>query len=147
MTKKTAGIYKRKDALYIRASVRTEDDLWLEDGPCTKLATTAPAPEVGEAVLEALSRSGRVVPHPTEWKSVDEDNPILEAAGIKRWNTFRKGASCLSIALRKDLSLTPTVNEGGQGFAHLPDQAIRLPATATALEVGEAVQRALGRCR
>ena len=97
--------------------------------------------------LSVLSRSGRIIPHPTEWTSVDEDNAILEAAGIKRWNTFRKGASYLSVSLREELSLTPTVNEGGQGFAHLPDQAIRLPVNATALEIGEAVQRALGRCR
>ena len=147
MTKKTAGIYKRKDALYIRASVRTEDDLWLEDGPCTRLDVTASPSEIGDALLEALSRSGRVVPHPTEWKSVDEDNPILQAAGIKRWSTFRKGSWCLSISLREELSLIPTVNEGSDGFGHLPDDAVRLPTTATALEVGEAVQQALSRCR
>lgn len=147
MTKKTAGIYQRKDALYIRASVRTEDFLWIEDGPCTKLDETVPPSEVGDALLEALSRSGRVVPHPTEWKSGDEDNPILQAAGIKRWSTFRKGSRCLSISLREELSLIPTVNEGSQGFGHLPDDAVHLPTTATALEVGEAVQQALSRCR
>ena len=147
MNKKSASIYERKGSIYITASLRTEDGLWIEDGPCTKLDLTETSMDIGDALLEALSRSGRVIPHPTEWKSVDEDNPILDAAGIKRWRTFRRGTRCLSIALLEELTLTPTAAEGSQGYAHLPDEMIRLPVSATANDVGNAVRRALSLCR
>lgn len=147
MNKKSAGIYERKGSLYITSSLRTEDGLWIQDGPCTKLDSTATTVAIGDAVLEALSRSGRIIPHPTEWKSVDEDNAILETAGIKRWSTFRKRSRYLSVALLDELTLTPTANEGSQGFAHLPNDTLCLAAASTAHEIGEAVQRALLLCR
>ena len=146
MNKKSAGIYERRGFLYVTSSLRTEDGLWIQDGPCTKLdANTLPA-EIGDAVLEALSRSGRIIPHPTEWTSVDQDNAILEAAGIKRWSTFRKHARYLSTSLLDEFTLTPTKNEGSEGFTHLPDDAIRLRGTADRNELGDAIQRALLRC-
>ena len=146
MKKQRAGLYERCGSVFIVPALQTNDGLWIEQGPCTKLPSQSLPNEIGRAVLDALSHSGEIIPHPTEWKSPDEDNPILQAAGIKRWSTFQKGARTVDIGLYgEQLMLTPTRSEGTEGFAHL-DHDVTLPATATATEVGEAVQQALARC-
>ena len=146
MTKKSAGIYERKGSLYLIASLRTDSGLWIKSGPCTVLETTVSAQVLGEAVMETLTRSGAIIPHPTVWKSVDDDNPVLQAAGVKSWKTFRKRARYLSIALYDEFMLTPTANEGNQGFTHQPDAMLRLPPSATASEIGAAVKQAFSSC-
>lgn len=147
MNAKRAGIYARRGFLYVRTKLLTEDGLWLEDGPCRKLAEDSRADEIGDAVLEALARSGTIIPHPTEWKNVDEDNPILQASSIKRWSTFRKGARTLGIGLEAgELTLSPTRNEREDGFVYL-DSELRLPATASSAEIGETVNEALSLCK
>lgn len=146
MKKQRAGLYERRGSVFIVPALQTEDGLWIEQGPCTKLPSQSHPADIGRAVLEALSHSGRIIPHPTEWKSVDEDNPILQAAGIKRWRTFQKGARTVDIGLYGErLMLTPTRGEGPKGFAHLSDDVV-LPATSTAIEVGDAIKRALTLC-
>lgn len=146
MTQKSAGIYERKGSLYLIASLQTDSGLWIKSGPCTVLETATSAAVLGEAILEALGRSGAIIPHPSDWKSVVDDSPVLQAAGVKSWRTFRKRARYLSIALYDEFMLTPTANQGSQGFAHQPDAMLSLPPSATADELGEAVKRAFASC-
>lgn len=146
MKKQRAGLYERRDSVFIIPALQTDDGLWIEQGPCAKLPSQSLPDVIGRAVLDALTHSGEIIPHPTEWKSPDEDNPILQAAGIKRWSTFQKGARTVDIGLYgEQLMLTPTRSEGADGFAHL-DTDVILPATSTAAEVGEAVKQALTQC-
>lgn len=146
MNKQAASLYERRGVIFIVPALQTEDGLWIEQRPCTKLSSNSHLVEIGHAVLEALSLSGEIIPHPTEWKSADEDNPVLEAAGMKRWNSFRKQAKTIDIGLYgEQLMFTPTRSEGRAGFAHLSDDVL-LPATATAIEIGEAVNQALTLC-
>lgn len=147
MNSKRAGIYARRGYLYIRAKLQTDVGIWLERGPCSRLASGSPVDEIGTAVLNALSRSGTIIPHPTEWKSYDLDNPILQEAGIKRWSTFRKKAFCVAVGVEQgEMIVSSTTNEGSEGFAYL-DNDILLPATSTVAEVGEAINSALKRCQ
>lgn len=143
-----ASIYERRGALFIRGSAKTDTGLWIEKGPCTTLPSSAAPSELGQAARDALDRSGEIIPHPTVWKSVDEDNPILEQAGIRRWSTFRKGARVVGLSLYDGkLALTPSENEGSEGFAHLDDDALYLPPDADPAELGAAIKQALKRCK
>ena len=146
MKKRVASLYERRDILFLVPALQTEDGLWIEQGPCTTLPSESDPTEIGRAVLETLSHSGEIIPHPTEWMSVDEDSPVLQAAGIKRWNSFQKGARSIDIGLYGEkLTLTPTKNVGSEGFDHLSDDVL-LPGTATATEVGQAVKQTLRLC-
>lgn len=141
-------IYERRGSLFVRTCLQTEVGLWLEQGPCKMLPSSAEPTVIGEAARDALARSGKTIPHPTEWKSVDEDNPILELAGIKRWSTFRKGARALGVSLYDDrIELIPSENEGSEGFGPLTDDALRLAPDASAEELGTAINEALRRCK
>lgn len=144
-----ATVYKRRDSLFIRSSSQTDVGLWLEQGPCTRVSySSSSAAEVGRATWDALARSGSIIPHPTVWKSVDVDNPILEAAGIKRWSIFLRGALNVGVWLEDNqLEVTPTVNEGKEGFAHLDDDAVYLRADASVEELATAISEALKRCK
>ena len=140
-------MYVRRGSIYLTAKLQTEAGLWLQDGPCTRLPSDTSDDSLGRAVLERLAHSGQIIPHPTEWGSPDEDNSILEAANIKRWNTFRKGARYVAIGLYGDeFILSPTENEGKDGFGYLPDE-LRLPATISPAELGQAVKRVLAMCK
>ena len=146
MKKQVASLYERRGVLFLVPALQTEDGLWIEQGPCATLASESHPAAIGQAVLETLSHSGEIIPHPTDWTSVDEDSPVLQAAGIKRWNSFQKGARSMDIGLYGEkLTLTPTRNVGSEGFDHLSDDVL-LPATATATEVGQAVNQALTLC-
>lgn len=143
-----ACVYERRGSLFIRWSSQTEVGLWIEEGPCTMIPSNSKSEEVGQAARDALARSGKIIPHPTEWKSVDEDNPILELAGIKQWSTFRRGARVVGIALYDGkLELTPTENEGSEGFSDLNDDALCLSPDASTAELGAAIYDTLKRCK
>ena len=143
-----ATIYERRGSLYIRSSSQTDVGLWLEQGPCILLSADSAPDAIGEATRSALADSGSIIPHPTEWTSVDLDNPILEMAGIRRWSAFRRGS--LSVGVWQGdgkLEITPSVNEGSQGFAHLDDDTLHLPADASADALGTAINKALKCCK
>ena len=143
-----ACIYERRGSLFVVTCLQTEVGLWLEQGACTMLPSSVEPAIIGQAARDALSRSGKIIPHPTEWKSVDEDNPILELAGIKRWSAFRKGARALGVSLYDDrIELIPSENEGSQGFGHLTDDSLRLAPDASTEELGTAINEALRRCK
>lgn len=142
---KRASVYERKDCFFIYTSSRTEYGVWMIDGTCTKLPVEVTASRLGEVVLAALKQS-RNVPHPTSWKGITA--PVLQAAGVKTWNTFARYAKLAAVELDTELILTPTRNGGVKaGFTDLSeDRALHLPPSASAAEIGEAVMRALALC-
>lgn len=141
-------VYERGGSLFIRWFSQTEAGLWTAEGPCTMLPSSSEPAEIGQAARGALAHSGKIIPHPTEWKSVDKDNPILELTGIKRWSTFRRGARAVCVSLREGkLEVMPTENEGSQGFDYLVEDAICLSPEASAEVLGTAINEALGRCK
>lgn len=142
---KSASIYLRKGAIFIRTVSRTEHGLGMVDGPPATLAVGSPPGDVGEAVLASLARS-RSVPHPTSWEGLNDD-PMLREANVKTWSAFSRSASVVEVRLDAEFVLTPTRNEGARGgFAHLNEKALHLPATASAEELGRAVEQAFTRC-
>lgn len=146
MKKQVASLYERRDVLFLVPALQTEDGLWIEQGPCTTLPSASDPTAIGNAVLETLAHSGEIIPHPTEWKNVDADSPVLQAAGIKRWKSFQRGAHSIDIGLHDEkLTLTPTKNVGSEGFDHMSAD-VQLPGTATATEVGQAVKQTLTLC-
>lgn len=137
--------FKDGIATSIETMSRTEHGLWMVDGPPITLSQDSSPLEIGEATLAALAKS-RAVPHPESWAGLDDD-PMLREAGVKSWRTFSRTAAVLEVKLDAEFVMTPTRNDGPrEGFTHLNEKNERLPASATAEVLGDAVVRALARC-
>jgi hypothetical protein len=119
---KLATVHERRGFLLIQTALQTEQGLWIGTGPCAKLPASVSSAEIGAAMLEALARSGAIIPHPTDWTETEPD-PVLQQAGVKNWAAFARGAKVVEVALETEIELTPTRNVGRGGFEHLPDES------------------------
>lgn len=136
-----AGIYRRQGKDYVTASSRTRDGFWLEEGPVNVLDSGDPA--LAEVVLSALARSRDGIAAPKTWSS--HVNKVVEAAGLRRFSAFAKGAAHVSVQ-EKDgvLRVTPHRNGGSrEGYLGLEDQALELPVGSP--EVAKAIETAFSR--
>ncbi len=145
---KAISIYQRRGFLYPCPYARTVHGVSVLIGPCVKLSVaSATATELGAAAFESLNQAGEVVPHPEDWDELPP-SAILQAAGVKSWRTFSKGARTIDLDLMEtEFVLTPMRQEGRLDFIPLNDQKLHLPRDCTAEALGEAITRALARCR
>ena len=137
---KLAVIYRRKGALFIAASHKTQAGFWVEDTE-TSVVESDDEGGVQRAVAEALARSQEGIPTPAR----DDDlvGSLLSAAGVSSWSTFSKLAKCVDVHLGDGkLEITPYRNRGGSdGFVPMTDKAVKLPEDSP--ELGKAVLSAL----
>lgn len=124
--KKSATVYRRKQALYIHPQSLTTDGVWIVTEPVLKLNETASDADIGSAVRASLDRSHTNVPHPTNWGEITKI--LLRGIGVRSWSTFVQGASCVIIeSAGEELSVMPTENQGARGgFAHQPENTVTL---------------------
>ena len=121
---KRASAYLRKGKIFIGSYSKTSTGLWVFSGPvCT--INEDHINELGQKIRDALNRSGReVVRHPAnqeEWKAVQA--PMLEAAGVKTWAAFAKGAK--AVGLESDgatVKMEPSSNYENKGGTSLPEK-------------------------
>ncbi len=141
---KHAAIYSGRDLLLVHADSRTQQGVWILDGPCAAIQQDVPDDVLGATVLDALSRS-RVVPHPTTWKGLFD--PVLKAAHARGWRSFVFGTKHVSASLGESLTMVPFRNAGArEGFVPIDSASIVLAWPARPADVGAAVREALLRC-
>jgi hypothetical protein len=137
---KLAVIHRRKGALFVAASHKTEAGFWVED---TRTAVVESGDEDGiqTAVVEALARSQNGIPTPA--RDADLVGSLLSAAGVSSWSAFAKLARCVDVHLKDGrLEITPYRNKGGSdGFVPMTDRSVKLPEDSP--ELGKAVLAAL----
>lgn len=105
--------------------------------------------EIGRAVLQALAGNREGIPHPATPDDFDDlPQPVLEAAGVKTWTLFSRGALSLWIAEEDStLVLIPTRKVGSKGtYLDVPDAQVTVGLPTTVDRVGAAVREALARC-
>ena len=83
---KMATVYSRSSKLYLHASSRTTDGVWILTEPVVSLDGRASDEEIGSAVQAVLKQSRTGVPHPTNWTQLL--TPLLNAARARSWNKF-----------------------------------------------------------
>lgn len=139
---KRAVIYRRKSKLFVHASSRTTDGVWIFAEPCLSVEETVDDERLGAIVQTALAGSLTGVPHPTEWARLLD--PLLKQAKVKSWSTFAESASCAEI--EKDDGRTTVVsmkNLGiAGGFEPDPSRSLIVDSTGNA-ELGASVRGAL----
>lgn len=145
---RSASAYHRRGAWIVGPHSQTESGLWVATPPYVQLPGTITYRELADATRVALSQS-QTIPDINPRESPMPPSPILQAAGVKSWSTFYKGAKL--VAVRSDdthLTFSPTVNEGKRnGFGWLEDAKLSIPATASLAELGEALKKAIAACR
>jgi hypothetical protein len=145
----SAAIYRLKDRVLIHPWQRTTMGLSIASEPYVSLPLDADTKALGDSVLEALSLSGRTVPHPASWKGLGTAR--LDAAGVKSERAFALGARSLSAEREaQGFRIEPSRNGGAsgdaKGFAPLPELGMSLPLTSSAETLGAAIRACFERC-
>ncbi len=101
--------------------------------------------ELSGKIRVTLDNSVHGVPHPsqTEWKAVQA--PMLEAVGVKSWNTLAKGAKSVGLEREDTLvKMEPAANYEKQGGTSLPDKTVECDLNSS--ELGSALMKAFEAC-
>lgn len=132
-----AGAYLRRNQIFVFSMASTIEGVWITRELCgTGLGLNVAPKVLGDAVLNALSLSTMGVPHPTDWSAISR--PLLQAAGVKNWSTFSRGAKHVTVSmLDSGIRFMPTENGGSkEGFLDLADRAIVLEVSADSAALG-----------
>jgi hypothetical protein len=145
---KTAHIYDYKGDWYFRPYAQTTAGVWIGMASVVKLHDTMPRSDAGRAALVALNESKESIPHPADWGNLDDD-PLLQAAGVKSWTIFMRSAKCVTLDENNGrLKLMPQNNLGPkEGYVPIPKEAIELPLNSPPQHIGIALEDALARCQ
>jgi hypothetical protein len=127
MANRGASIYlTNKGTLIVLSEVKTTVGLGMAAPPIIVLQTQDPL-ALGHAVLEALAASGRVVPHPTDWREHDRQSklefaPLFEAAKVKTWSGVQRHCALIDISESAG-KLSLTIWERASGQSYVPSDA------------------------
>lgn len=140
-----AAAFYRSGHVFIQPYYRTTAGVLIGGEPIKDLEFDASDRELGEALVEALGHFKSGVPHPADWGKVSQ--PLNEAAGVKGWSSFIKGARSCEVADEGGtLIFVPMRNAGVRaGFQFLNDSSTKLAADATADEIGRTLRNAFER--
>jgi hypothetical protein len=125
---RSAVAYRVRGNVIIAPVVHATTGLGLEVAPMA-LGPSPSSADVAAALADALSNSGRIVPHPTQIEWPGFFKPFLEAAGVRSFKAFMADATSVGIDdLGDDLRLTPNRNRGAkEGFAAIVEEALVVP--------------------
>ncbi len=145
--KRYACVYCRKGDLFFRSLSQTTVGVLIGSDLISVLNETNSSADKGNAALKALCGFVQGIPHPTSWRS-DDDDPLHAAAGVRTWATFVRGAAFVGIELENDtLTFNPSLNKGAKdGFKPLSGKSVQLRGDASAEEIGMALDRAFSLC-
>ncbi|SRR6266705_305001 len=142
--KLSASAFLRDGKIYIQAFSKTKNGVWIASGP-VYVVEEKNSDQLGQKALDALGRSRQGVPHPTqaEWKAIQE--PMLQAAGVKSWTTFAKGAKAVGLNLENDtITMEPSSDYANEGGTSLPEK--KRYSKPVAQELGQALLEAFADC-
>lgn len=150
--KRGAGVYKRKDYLYIVNELKTTDGYWIQGETLIIIRADASHSEIGEALLKALALSGSIV-STDFWLNKDKkENPmfkILKFAKLKSWRAFEKEATHCSVTEEKGIMRFAILERRTRGGGYLGKQGVEpltIPSDSPPEKIGETLLKALELC-
>jgi len=140
---RAAQVYLRGDKYFVATSSQTRDGFWMADGSVAVIGK-GDAAGLNRAVRFALQRSKGGIQAPKDWSAWK--NPVLEAAGYKRFSAFEKGALLVGIDEKADrISFMPYENLGKEGFHGRVELAFEGPADSP--DLTPSIEIAFENCR
>jgi hypothetical protein len=145
-TEQTAAIFQTSKRLVVYPMARTTTGLWVASEPYVGLPMEVDPQTLGQKVLAALDASQAGVPHPTDWKAMDE--PFLRAAEEKSRARAAHGSRALTLTRSSgEIRFYPTKRADRRGaFLPAEDREFSVPADASPPDLGRQVARALALC-
>lgn len=144
LDKKVLSCFLRKGVVYIRSYARATTGVWIGHGP---VFTASPddVATLGQHLHDAVAYSIHGVAHPPQDQRREAAKPMLEAAGVKSWQSLARGAKHVGIrAVGDRITFTPSARYHEKGGMKLDDQAIE--AVADSASLGVLLQQAFARC-
>lgn len=143
---KSAAVYKRRQCLIVSPISRTITGVGIGTPPFEVLSEEVSLGVLGDAIARALesARSGLPHPGPNEWSIIAK--PLYEAAGVKSWSAFVKGAIYCTVAKTGGcFVIEPSQNKGARGgFQPIIGQSsLTIPLESSVEDIGLAVREAL----
>ena len=144
--KMSVGVYVRQERIIVHPISKTTAGLGVGTAPFEILSIKVEDAVLGDAALRAIASVQTGIPHPSpdEWPALAR--PLYEAAGVKSWSTFVKGAVYCDVTQEgRVLRVESSQNKGARGgFQPIEGQgALTVSATAPAEEIGLTVRKAL----
>ena len=145
---KGASVDLRKSSYVFCSSAKTTQGYWVNSEPCIELAADCSLRELGESARRVLEASKvGAAPLTRSWPG-GMFPPLARLTGVKRWSEFVRGTQhCELYEDGSLITITPCQNRGTRGFFYLPDAAVRVPREASAIQIGQALNEAIKRCK
>jgi hypothetical protein len=138
MTNRRISIYRRDGVYLFCPSSKTTAGVWLDHEPGFGLSVSVSPEILGHTLLSALSSSGPVIPHPTDWKT--QKLPLLQFTGAKGWRGFVSAVISFTSVEMSDMKFTiDSWQQDGQAFLPSGNPPVELPLSASADELARAV--------
>lgn len=144
---KRATVYSRQKKIFVQASSRTVDGIWVASGPVSYLGDSCSDEELGSCVVCVVNGSVDGISPVREWNSLIL--PVLRAADVKSWAKFVRGTVSVEIEMSCDLvSVILMENLGASGgFEPIPEVAPLKALACNAEQVGAEVRRGIHQAR
>jgi hypothetical protein len=141
---KLATVYRRSGKYLLNSSSQATSGVWI--GKVFRVLPTSASDEsLGRDVLAALqlSRTGIAHPDPKDWAAIQQ--PLLDAAGVRRWSQFVKGSDMVTVRLGDGvIEVTPERRVAGEeGLEEVPEKMMRIDDGVSPEELGKLVKQAL----
>lgn len=101
---------------------------------------------MGQAVLEAMAVSGKIVPHPTDWAADERESkvvfaPLFKAVGVTSWRGVQRNCAVICISETGGELELCTWYRDGSGYSASEEDYRRIPDNSP-LTVGTEIIRA-----
>ncbi|MBI2804714.1 MAG: hypothetical protein HYX68_06980 [Planctomycetes bacterium] len=118
---KSAMAYFWNDTILVTSSRQTTTGILVAAPPFFRMKVAIKDARLGETIVEALKPSGQTIPHPENWRAMDE--PLIEFMGAESWADVSKNGVFAGIDLTdNELAIVPHRKVGNGGSVPFPEQ-------------------------
>lgn len=141
---RSASIIRRSNNIIIHPWSKAITGLGIGTPPIIVLDFNEEPQRIGEAILEALDAVQIGLPHPDPDDEV-QDKSLYDAAGVKNWSQFVKGAASSQIIEHPtELEFSPWKNLGSRGgFQDVGIESVMIPRDSDPVAIGKAALKSL----
>lgn len=136
---RSASITRRNRRIIIHPWSTTVSGLGIGTNPILVLEVNEDPEKIGEAIVEALAAVQVGLPHPDPSEWADQDKQFFEAAGVRSWSEFVRGAVASGIIAHEDrLEFLPKRNLGSRGgFQESGLTSLKIPVDSDFSTIGK----------
>ncbi len=144
-----AEVYLRKGKFYLASEDRSVTGFRYTGDTVLVLPVSVSDAELGKALLQVLA-AGKDGIQDIDWDELEkgqEEEPLLQAAGVKSWRTFYTDCRACSVYKKPDKMKFLPSRLRGSSAEGIGEKKFFIPADSSPEEIGRAVRKCLERSR